>query len=216
DLLSRPALQGLVQLFHAFDGPEEIDGGRAGPRERVADFFEAVGGVKRAKRDAHRRCNADRGRSADDHGPDGVGHLAVGAAGDVHFLAWQSGLIDHHHTVVGPLNRLYHVCGALLPPAKNPRNKVRLYAECMTVEPRVEREIQRIHPKPAPASVMSAACCHVNPYCGRCSRPNPMADSVIPGTTPSERMNSGCMNPRNASSSHIGPSVMPNRATAIS
>src|SRR5207248_6293319 len=100
--------------------------------------------------------------------------------------------------------------------AKNPRNQVKLYEGCIKVDPSVDPETQRIQPKAAPASVMRMPCCQVNPYCGRCSSPNPIPESRIPGATPSDRMNSGCMNPRNASSSLNGPTVTPKIATRIS
>src|ERR1700682_95040 len=83
----------------------------------------------------------------------------------------------------------------------------------MIVEPKVDPEIQRIQPNPAPAIVIRTPCCQSYPYCGRCSKPNPSAERNMPGTTPSERMNSGCMKPRNANSSHNGPTVTPAIAT---
>ena len=56
-------------------------------------------GLRHAQRHAHGRRHADGRRAADDHVADGVGHLLVGAAGDVDLFERQARLVDHDHAL---------------------------------------------------------------------------------------------------------------------
>ena len=93
---------------HPADRPGEVDRGRSGADELVADLFE--GGAERrmvrlpdhagAQGQPHGRCDADGRRPAHLQGPDGVGHLVHGSALQIDFLQRESCLIDQAN---GPL-----------------------------------------------------------------------------------------------------------------
>ena len=58
--------------------------------------------ITESKRNSHGSGDADRGRTAHDHGVDRVRDLFVSSAGDVGLFRGQLRLVDEAHTGVGP------------------------------------------------------------------------------------------------------------------
>jgi hypothetical protein len=93
-----------------------FDRGRPRRRHHVADLLEIDGELTRPpggapahpERDAHRRGHANRRRAAYHHGPDGASHFLRRAAPQVHLLAGQLALIDHHDRIILPIYRREH------------------------------------------------------------------------------------------------------------
>ena len=115
DFRERPAAQGLVELPHAVDGPEQVDGGRAGARQRFADAIHlrveiASIGLRHAQRHSHGGRHADGRRAANHHAADGRGDIFISPAGDVFFVQWQARLIDHDYASGGPFDGFQHFC----------------------------------------------------------------------------------------------------------
>ena len=104
----------LEATFHAFDRPKQIHGGRPGGGQSVgnlAEFFaKAVDvfcfGIPNAESDAHRRRDADRRRSANNHDANGFGNFLIRFEDRIFLDRRQLPLVDHHHAVIGPFDRL--------------------------------------------------------------------------------------------------------------
>ena len=112
----RLAAQPGVQPLHAVDRPEQVDRGRAGCGQGVANGFELAVEVRRVglldpQRHPHRRRHADGRRAPDHHLPDRLRDLAIIPAGDVFFFERQARLVDHDDAFVRPQNGFHHEKG---------------------------------------------------------------------------------------------------------
>ena len=96
----------IEAALESLDGPEQIDGGGTGARNRVAnrgEFRAHLGksicfGALDAKGDTHRGGDADCGSAANDHGFDGLGDVTVIGVSVVDNLGRQLPLVEHDHT----------------------------------------------------------------------------------------------------------------------
>ena len=123
DLRNGSVLRGeaVVELTYLGDAPEEVDGGGAGLRERVADdgdFGGEVGegfggGAVDAERNAHRRGDADGHGAAYDHVLDHRGYLLVVGGEDVGFFVWELGLVEEADAFGRPFEGGDHVRSSL-------------------------------------------------------------------------------------------------------
>ena len=114
NFFQRVILDFLKDLFHSFNGPEEIAGRGSrflypqGYRGEVLLHVFLGGQVCNAQGDSHSRGNSDGGSSSYHHALNGFGHFFHASIGVVNLLGRQQSLIDHDHSIVGPLNGSNH------------------------------------------------------------------------------------------------------------
>src|SRR5215467_5794280 len=106
----------LKLFLHPLNRPEEIHCCGARLTDQIADRVEVAleiagrfgFGVIDAKRDAHTRRYANRGRSTHHHIADHVGYLLIRLAGHINFFSRQLRLVDEANAFVSPFESLNH------------------------------------------------------------------------------------------------------------